>query len=718
MRKLFITTRIFIQAFVRRTVWMVFLAFGLLFTLGCYLFVYRGQVNLALQETVYGQVMLTLTFMMMGIELIREQRQENMDDIVATYSKSPKFFPWAQVLAIGFFALLITFLIMAGCYMRMAIDGAPSLWIKQSLAYITLLYFLPCWILGIWGLLISKWNKGKSVYLPAMLVWVLTSSLLTYMTYYTEALGFGSGGFIFNVLNMGMNNFHIPGNVSTGPPIELPRWIVRIGIMVLLTALFISENVRGFASTRQKKRIAWIKVASVIVFSIVLMTFFHQRYSVFFTKFANPEDAKNYIRRKNDEYISREQVNLINFSTKKSITLKKTDIDLYCTTQGINVEVNMEAIMDTDATEQAFTLYSDLVVDEVWVDGKKTEFERDNDGLNVHFSGIKNAGDKVNFVFRYHGYILPSFPANETTVQLNCSFPWMPWPGIKTTNMSSYYYELGPFLIEDWQQGDNVEYVLNYHGPGNLYTNLNQFGDNLYRGASDNGVSLYSGMIHCRYRDVDIYMPANQYKYIYLAVDALLDAYDPLLDLCEKMETIRKPETPRSIVVIQMRCPMLNEFVKPQEIYTRDDEWEIRQYNDLSGTILSRMRYSSQEEYKVSDEVAAEIAVPYVLNPCVGYPVDASYSSTVIFSAWLSSYIRAPRCDDSDLEFIIDRLKESYSENVPKNEKDHINEIIDRMHGGENFDEPFKALYHRLLQGEAVTACDLVTQLYNYHQGE
>lgn len=733
MRKFFLIIYMYIQSFARRKAWMILLGFGLLFTLFCYMLVYSKEFNLALQQTVYGQVVLTLTFMMMGIELIREQRREHLDDIIAAYSKNSGLIPWAQVLALGLIDLIVTLLIIAGCYIRMAMDGAPSLWIEQSLAYVALLYFLPCWILGVWGLLISQWNKGKSVYLPAMLVWIVTSSLFTYFTYYIDATDFGSGGFIFNALNMGMNNFHIPENISTGAPTELPRWIVRISVMALLTALFLCGNSRSLASTRRKKRRAWIRTASVIVCGVALVTFFSQTYSVFFTRFANPEDARNYAADKYYEYIPGQPVSLAGFPTDKNITLIKTDIDLSCTTQGISAEVTMEAAIDKDVTGQAFMLYSDLTVDEIQVDGEQADFERSNDGLMVRFPAAKKAGDKVAFAFCYHGYSLPIFPANETTVQLNRSFPWIPWPGIKTAVDNNDYSDSEAFFIEDWQRGDEVEYTLRYQGPGNLYTNLDGQGNDLYNGISDDGVSLYSGMLHSNYRDVDVYMPATIYKYAHYAVDALLDAYDPLLELCNRIGTIRKPEKPRSVAVIKIHCPLINGVVLLQEPYSRSDEWEIRLYsNDISSTISTRMHANSLEDYQKSTDVTAEMAVAYILNPCTGYPIDASRSSTSNFAAWLSVYLRAGGCDESDLENYRDMLIEECSGNgheiingisVPQTplteeEKSWISGILDRIKSGENFDELFKDLYHRLLQGEAVTASDIVTRLYNYHQGE
>ncbi|MEA4831215.1 MAG: hypothetical protein VB118_01195 [Oscillospiraceae bacterium] len=93
MSKFLLLVRMYIQAFTRRKVWMSLLFFGVIFTLGCYLLVYDHEYLLALPQTCYGQIIFTLVFMMMGIELIREQRREHLNDIVAAYSKRSGLIP-------------------------------------------------------------------------------------------------------------------------------------------------------------------------------------------------------------------------------------------------------------------------------------------------------------------------------------------------------------------------------------------------------------------------------------------------------------------------------------------------------------------------------------------------------------------------------------------------------------------------------------------------
>lgn len=727
MRKYCGIIRMLICSFTRKSVWLILLSLGLLGALSFYWFASESEPYFALHMTTYFQAMLTLIFAMMGIELGREQRREHILDMVAVYSRRSAVFLWSQVLAIGFIDFIVTLLFATGCIVRLLMDNAPVLWIGQTMAYIILLYFLPCWILGVSGLFIAQRIKGRSVYFIAIALWIVTSSLNTGLFQYIKAMSIYSGGNILNIFNMGIINFNNLINVVTRAPLELPRWIARIGILSLLAGFFVTDGSRQLASTRLQKKRNGLALISVFICGIAFFAFCFQRYSVFFTRFADPNDVTMYTWSKSDLYKPGESVSLADYPSEKNIMLIHTDIDLDCTTQGIKAKVTMKAITNTQINVQSFTLYSDLIVDNVLVDGEKADFERSYDGLLVHIPGGKKANDPVTFTFCYHGYSLPIFPANETNMQLNRAFPLIPWPGInKTTIYDNYFYynESEDFFIANWQRRDSVTYTLRYYGPGNLYTNLEAQGNHLYTGTSSNGVSLYSGMVHYKYRDVDVYVPAGLYQSARWAADAVLDAYDPLFDICKRMGTKQMPEKPISIIFIQMNYPL-------QELYSWGDEWEIRLLSSSSITAFTRKKYAdSIEKYQASAEVA-QMAAKYILSPCTGYPIDVSHSSTRNYAAWLSMYLTADSLDEGNWKSSTDMLKEDNTGKgnefingiaVPEiplthEEESWVNEILDRMRQGQNFDKPFAALYQELLQQKNITASDIVSQLY-HNQGD
>lgn len=716
MKEFVLLTGLQLKNIMRRKVWTIFIIIGCLTALLCYRGAYE-EPYLALSQTAYGQaVLITLVLMMIGLETRREQRREHIDDIISAYSVNITLIPYAQIAAIGCISLITTVLIAAGCLGVMLADGAPLLWIKQSMLYIVLLYFLPCFILGLWGLIVSQWNDGKKVYLPALLVWLLTSSLSIYFSA-PVILRFSVGRFIYNIINMGFNNFQMYENLLTGARIELPRWFLRIAVLLFLAFLFTAFYSKDSASTKSKIHTAKINTTVVALLGTLAISFLGIRYYTFFSRFADSTYTLSNVMDVSDQYIEGKPVSLTDFPTEKNITLVKTDIELSCKAQGIKVKVNMKATLDTDANGQSFVLYSGLELDKVNVDGKPAEYARSFDGIMIYFDTNKKAGDTVAFEFDYHGYSIPSFPANETTVQLNRAFPWIPWPGVKTTPAygDSSYYLSEAFFIEDWQRGDDVEYSLKYDGPGNLYINLNESGSDYYIGKSDNGISVYSGMLHTEYRGIDVYVPASLYKDLQNTADAVADIYGQLKEMCEKLDTINIPEEPKSVIVIQVRTPIIAGIeYAPQELYSWGEDWEVRMRNEASVVLNNRRRVKSAEEYQTSSTVTLTEIIPYVLNPCTGFPVDIPNESVSAFASWMGVYMSIGEASDEDIGYYSEYLG-SQTEN--QNEIKNIDELLDRMKRGENFDEAFKCLYNRLLHSEPVTMEDVIYQLYDY-QGE
>ena len=153
MRKIALITYNHVQGFIRRPAWYVCVTVGLLGVLGIYWFVFSriGGDIIIMGQTAYGQAVLTLTFMMMGIDLRREQRQEHLDDIIAAYPCLPWALPLTHIFTLVVMATAITTIIGVGCLIPLSLDGAPLLWLRKIALQIVLLYFLPCIILGTWG---------------------------------------------------------------------------------------------------------------------------------------------------------------------------------------------------------------------------------------------------------------------------------------------------------------------------------------------------------------------------------------------------------------------------------------------------------------------------------------------------------------------------------------------------------------------------------------
>lgn len=698
----------------RKGIWHVLFSFGLAATLGCFYYAYA--VNAApitiMSQTVFGQAILTLSFMMLGIELRREDRSENIEDLLKTYSIKTSLFPSIDILIVLLGSAIISVAICLGCVVPLILDNAPILWIKQTILFGILYFFFPCIVMGIGGFLVGHLFTGKNVYLVAVIVWLLTSSL---SVYYTKPLteSFELCRLIFSISNMGFNNYQMYQNIVTGARIELPRWIVRSVIALFLAGLYICSFKKSCSTAKNQKRISSMCICVVLAAGISSLFYIASHYSTFFIQFADDSYTQAITFKKGNEYAGEVPVSFTDWPTEKNLTLINTDIDLHATSQGLTAEVTITSTLIKNAGNQVFTLFSGFVVDEVRVDGKKTDFARSHDGIIVMFPE-KKAGETVEFTFKYHGYSLPSYPVNETTVQFNRSFPWIPWPGIKTTsdNEIENYTLTEVFYIADWQRGDTVTYTLKYSGPGNIYTNLDKVGTHTYAGISSNGVSLYSGMEYTNIDGINIYSPVALYQEAPIISEAVSASFSIVREYCEIFETPILPEKPTSVVVVQMRYPMWGRiFFYPNELYSWGSEWELRMRNESSSILSNFIQFNSTEEYLESEKTIVSVAIPYILNPCSGYPLDAPAQSTHCFADLAAMSILADKWDTQSLYNIAEQFKAAYFTEDNSAISEQIDAILLQMNNGICFDSKLKEIYICLLRAEYLSPEEMIAFL-------
>ncbi len=534
---------------------------------------------------------------------------------------------------------------------------------------------------------------------------------------------------MLNVFNLGIVNYHVLSSLVTGVPIETPRWLVRLGLLLFVVGLFVLTTSRQFTPAAKQKQKKYQVLVLSVLYSCIFMFFIQHYYLIFFTRFADPDDINQYTEIKSNQYSQGDLICAANYPAEKKIKTCETEIKLACTSQGITVDLEMQATATCDLASQTFTLYSDFTVTSVLVDGREADFERSKDCLLVHIPAGKKINEPVTFSFSYHGYSLPIFPANESKVQLDRAFPWLPWPGSKKTSSygSFYLYQATElFFIEDWQREDEVAYTLYYQGPGHLYTNLTSLGKNYYAGTSQNGVSLYSEMVRYDYADLAVYVPASLHQSADLLAAALDDLYDPLQDICTRLGSSHQLARPRSAAIIQMNYPLLNLFVAPQELYTWSDQWEIRQANAVSSLVQAKKRYTdAPAEYEAE---LIKTAVSYLLSPSAGYPLHVSQQSSSNYAAWASIYFTIDYLNEDQIDQYKFFLEEMFTgqgsefingelvQETPlsKLEKSWQTSILERMQAGENFDPVFHKLYQELLHQKNLTAADILAELYNF----
>ncbi len=736
LRKLFNIVSIYMKLFLRNKLLVATIIIAELLVIGFYMYVYRSKPSEALVMTSYGQMLLTLIFMIMGIELKSVAKKDNVDTIFNVYNKKPWFYKLCRLICL--FAFIISsFLIIAIVFIiRMKLDNAPIEWILQSFSNLTLLYFMPCSVLAVWGLLIGNLKNDRYVYLIALSAWLLTSSLNTEILLYLQNIDSENIRFLLAIFNMGNINIVYPLNYYIGLPIEFPRYIVRIIILVFLLILIFLYRKKDTVTNKKHRSRRAVLYMSVTVLALLSFAYIINNYYVFFTNFADGNDVYNKTNNISNKYISGQSVSLNDFNTEKNISIYNYDLDLKFSVKGLSATAIMYAKVEKNINKQSFTLYSGMEIKSVKVDGENVEFERSHDGIMIYLNNLKTKGEEITIEFIYNGYSLPIFPANETYVQLNNSFPYIPWPGIKTIDKYANFYSYDRsdfFFVEDWQMDDNIYFILDYDGPDNLYTNLEKV-DNHYEGYSGIGVSLYSKMLSIEYRNIDVYYPAVIYYDRYLAVDALIDSYPAIEDFCIRMDVKVKPVFPEEILLIEMETPTFNQEVYSCGLYSKSDTWELRYVSGGGGTpalVWNRERFgtSAEEiiEYKNSEYIKSNLPVAYIFSECSGFPTNTSHLSVHNLSAWMSIYLKTYNNSDADLVEYEDRLVNFYSgDNIdiimgesvvgqPLNEeeKSYISDILQRMQNGENFDNTFKYLYHKLIDEEIISISEIVNALSN-----
>lgn len=719
MERLTQIVRIQLKGIFRKKSWVILIMSSELITLSLFWFCFFHHADpiFLMPQTVFGQAFMTLVFLMIGIECRRELRRANLEDVLSAYLKHPVFLPFAHIITIILLAAIMTLALLAGMLIPFALDKAPFQWLLKSGLLIILLYFLPSVVMGIWGLFISQINSRKDVYLPAVLFWLLTSSLVIH---FTEAIPpFNRIARVLSqFINMGFNNFMMYQNVVTGAKIEMPRWMVRFGFAISFALLYIAHYNFKVASNKSKKRNALIQSWTSFFCVILLMLSLSFCYSEFFFRFADDYYTQLFTSEKSFEKLSVQAGAIEEFSPNKFITLEQTDIELDCSSAGMKAEVKIKAVVDTTTTAQSFTLFSELVIDEILVDGEMAEYTRNNDYIMVYFPVTKTAGDNVTFAFQYHGYSLPSYPVNETTVQLNRAFPWIPWPGIKAVTQTelTYYTMSEAFFVADWQHGDKVMYTLHYIGPGDVYTNLQQISPHYYSGYSYNGVSLYSGMIYTQYRGIDTYVPASLYRQRTVCADTVLDTYDLILDYCEKYDTPVKPQVPENVIVIQMEYPIWSKIhAQANELFSWDAEWEIRLNNEFSLAMACRENADSLEDYHNSTDTVICTVIPYLVNPAVGYPTDADRLCTSLFVDILAGVVLSETWDADHAQQYAEKICRVYYSKDDMAQQ-MLNEVFSLMLYGEKYDETLKKVYHQLLTSDPISPDDILLELYNHKE--
>jgi len=210
-----------------------------------------------------------------------------------------------------------------------------------------------------------------------------------------------------------------------------------------------------------------------------------------------------------------------------------------------------------------------------------------------------------------------------------------------------------------------------------------------------------------------------------MAAEAVSDSYELLRVSCIEMDTQTVPQQPETVVMIQLREPVI--YKCPQELYSWGTDWEVRCRNEASAVVSYRSGYNSDREaFLNSEELNVNLNLAYLLSPCTGFSAVAPRMSVSEFAELFGTYMELNRGYLQLYDTAVIRTKDRFERIIkelaetqkPSGEDrtdellEYLENILIRMSQKEDFSFAFKSIYHRLAVGEEVSLEEMIETIY------
>ena len=471
-----------------------------------------GGYSYSLMTAIKGLEVMMLVMLLLGMSIVRQAQNEGVNELYASLPNGRMVLAGGQLGAIFIVTMFTTALIMIYDIINAALGGAPKQWIHMNMAAIVLQFFLPMLICGLAGMCAAFWIKNRGVYAVLLLFWCVTGTLSERLFSYLEVSGLVRTPFWGQILNLGIQDFGIQMQDFNGGPLrELPRWIAKGSYVLWLLVFFVASVANASRGARLGRRL--IPWRPIVAAALVIPMMLGLRHGVgdFFTYYSSTMRGYSYTDERYIVYEPGGQSYLTgepNRSREDQVTVISNKLEVKAGYNGLKVTSRQTLEADEAIDTQCFTLFRRFVVEELLLNGKPVSYVQSKDAVYVDFPETIPQGERFELTFRYGGKSLPQAPVNEYTVQLRADFPWIPWPGLREDGE----IDTSAIMKRDQIEQGTIEYELNYEGPGDLYINLPQVGEGMYKGTSDVGVVIYSGMMKKEYPGMMLYLPAALYS--------------------------------------------------------------------------------------------------------------------------------------------------------------------------------------------------------------
>lgn len=491
-----------------------------------------GGYSYSLMTAIKGLEVMMLVMLLLGMSIVRQAQNEGVNELYASLPNGRMVLAGGQLGAIFIVTVCTTAIIMVYDIINAALGGAPKQWIHMNMAAIVLQFFLPMLICGLAGMCAAFWIKNRGVYAVLLLFWCLTGTLSEKLFSYLEVSGLVRSPFWEQILNLGIQDFGIQMQDFNGGPFrELPRWIAKGSYALWLLVVFVASVANASRGARLGRRL--IPWRPIVAAALAVPMMLGLRYGVgdFFTDYSSTQRGLFYTDENYSAYGLEEGQSYLtgepNRSREDQVTVISNKLEVRAGYNGLKVTSQQTLEADEAINTQCFTLFRRFAIEELLLNGKPVSYVQSKDAVYVDFPDTIPQGERFELTFRYGGKSLPQVPVNEYTVQLRADFPWIPWPGLREDGE----IDTSAIMKRDQIEQGTIEYELNYEGPGDLYINLPQVGEGIYKGTSDVGLVIYSGMMKKEYPGLTLYLPAA----LYAQADGYREAAKGIIDIYGRM---------------------------------------------------------------------------------------------------------------------------------------------------------------------------------------
>lgn len=423
-----------------------------------------------------------LMFMILGLITAWREQQANCDDALYALSGSVLLHTIGKLLALftiwGVTGITILLVLLPPVWSM----DTPAAIYGEACLYLLMYWFLPWLICTMMGLLVGITVHSKLAYPLILLIWLLTSPInMGFFRIIMMALG-GTVDLRRTAyfLNLSIFDIHRMYNPTYGFPLEQGRWASRfLCIAVIGFLLFAAASVRSRAVYRRTAAIIGAAVLIIGIPSAVVAA----RPSQMMREYHDPLAASSY-----DSTYYQSHSDLPDIAPSSIPQIQAYDMTVDTRRGQLEATVKMTAAFSASSDEAWFTLYRDLLVDKVTVEGSDIkDYTQTGDYLCIPLT--IDAHGTANITLHYAGVISPFMYANDQAVMLPAFFPWYPRAGVN------------PVMLTDWQTSgaqllsqpaQTASYRVAYSGPQPSFSNLPTDKNEGFSGTAD-GMTLMAG---------------------------------------------------------------------------------------------------------------------------------------------------------------------------------------------------------------------------------